>query len=183
MDVLLHMTLNELTHWGRETHICVGKLTIIASDNGLSPGRRQAIIWTNARILLIGPLGTNFNEILIEIYIFSFKKMHLKMSSAKWRPFCLGPNVLNYGYDWLSRPKSQLISVSNRELCSHPSIRDIRYESDDNQWIVPPQTCLYCFVFLFMVISITGEQSRGRYMTCAHLGGTYLRPPPAFIPD
>ena len=50
---------NELTHWGRETHICIGKLTIIGSDNGLSPGRRQAIIWTNAGILLIGPLGKN----------------------------------------------------------------------------------------------------------------------------
>ena len=49
------------------THICVNKLTIIGSDNGLSPGRRQAIIWTNAGILLIGPLGTNFPEILIEI--------------------------------------------------------------------------------------------------------------------
>ena len=47
-----------LTHWGRVTHICVGKLTIIGSDNGLSPGRRQAIIWTYAGILLIGPLGT-----------------------------------------------------------------------------------------------------------------------------
>ena len=56
-----------LTHWGRVTHICVSKLTIIASDNGLSPGRRQAIIWTNAGILLIGPLGTNFSEISIEI--------------------------------------------------------------------------------------------------------------------
>ena len=33
-----------LTHWGRVTHICVGNLTIIGSDNGLSPGRRQAII-------------------------------------------------------------------------------------------------------------------------------------------
>ena len=51
-----------LTHWGRVTHICVGNLTIIGSDNGLSPGRRQAIILTNAGILLIGPLGTNFNE-------------------------------------------------------------------------------------------------------------------------
>ena len=73
---------------------CVGKLTIIGSDNGLSPGRRQAIIWTNAGILLIGPLGTNFSEISIAIETFSFKKMHLKMSSAKWRPFCLGLNVL-----------------------------------------------------------------------------------------
>ena len=68
------------------THICVNKLTIIGPDNGLSPGRRQAIIWTNDGILLIGPLGTNFSEILIEIDTFSFKKMHLKMSSRKWRP-------------------------------------------------------------------------------------------------
>ena len=83
-----------LTHWGRVTHICVAYLTINASDNGLSPSRRQAIIWTNAGILLIRPLGTNFSEILIEIHIFSFKKMHLKMSSAKRRPFCLGLNVL-----------------------------------------------------------------------------------------
>ena len=76
------------------THICVSKLTIIGSDNGLSPGRRQAIIRTNAGILLIGPLGTNFNEILIGIQTFSFKKMHLKMSFAKWRPFSLGHNEL-----------------------------------------------------------------------------------------
>ena len=83
-----------LTHWGRVTHICVSKLTIIGSDNGLSPGRCQAIIWTNAGILLIWPLGTSFSENLIDIYIFSFKKMHLKMSSVKWRPFCLRLNVL-----------------------------------------------------------------------------------------
>ena len=80
--------------WIQVPHICVGKLTIIGSDNGLSPGRRQAIIWTNAGILLIGPLGTNFSEILIAIETFSFKKMHLKMSSAKWHPFCLSFNVL-----------------------------------------------------------------------------------------
>ena len=83
-----------LTHWGRVTHICVGKLTILGSDNGLSPGRHQAIVWTNAGILLIGPLGTNSTEILIKILEFSFKKMRLKLSSAKWRPFCLGLNVL-----------------------------------------------------------------------------------------
>ena len=79
--------IHGLTHWGRVMHICVGKLTIIVSDNGLSPGRRQAIIWTNAGILLIRPLGTNFGEISIGIQTFSFKKMHLKMSSAKWHPF------------------------------------------------------------------------------------------------
>ena len=82
-----------LTHWGRVTHICVSKPTIIGSDNGLSPDWRQAIIWTNAGILLIGPLGTNFSEILIKILVFSFMKMRLKMSSAKWRPFRLGLNV------------------------------------------------------------------------------------------
>ena len=68
------------------THIWIGNVTIIGSDDGLSPGRRQAFIWTNAGILSIGPLGTNFSEILIEINTFSFKKMHLKMS-GKWRPF------------------------------------------------------------------------------------------------
>ena len=83
-----------LTHWGRAPHICVGNLTIIDSDNGLSPGRRQAIIWTNDEILLIRPLGKNFSEISIEILTLSFKKMRLKLSSAKWRPFCLGLNVL-----------------------------------------------------------------------------------------
>ena len=85
-----------LTHWGRVTHICVGKLTIIGSDNGLAPDRRQAIIWTNDGKLLIGPIGTNFSEILIEILTFSFKKMHLKVLSAKRRPFCLGLNVLRH---------------------------------------------------------------------------------------
>ena len=78
-------------------HICVSKLTIIGSDNGLSPERRQAIIRTNAGILLIGPLGANFSEILIKIYQFSFKKMHLKMLSGKWRSSCVGLNVLNMG--------------------------------------------------------------------------------------
>ena len=68
--------------------MCINRITIFASDNGLSPGRHQAIIWTNAVILLIWPLGTNFCEILIEIQTFSFKKMHLKMSSAKRQSFC-----------------------------------------------------------------------------------------------
>ena len=76
--------------------MCISKLTIIGSDNGLSPGQRQAIIHTNAGLLLIGPLGTHFSEILSEIHSFSFKKIHLKLSSGKWRPFCLGPNVLMY---------------------------------------------------------------------------------------
>ena len=83
-------TFNSLRPSDAYMHICVGNLTII----GLSPGRRQAITWTNVGILLIGPLGTNFSEMLIEIHTFLFKKIHLKMSSGKWRPFCLGLNVL-----------------------------------------------------------------------------------------
>ena len=62
------------------THICLGKL---------------AIIWTNAGILFIGPLGTNFSENSIAILTFSFMKMRLKVSSEKWRPFCLSLNVLS----------------------------------------------------------------------------------------
>ena len=72
------------------TLICVSILTVIGSDNGLSPGRRQAIIWTNVGILLSRIWGTNFSE----IHRFSFKKMNLKMPSVKWRHFCRGLNVL-----------------------------------------------------------------------------------------
>ena len=68
-----------LTHRGRVMHICISKLAIIGPDNGLSPGCHQAIIWTNDGILLIGHLETNFNEILINIHIIAFKKIHLKM--------------------------------------------------------------------------------------------------------
>ena len=80
-------------HW-LPTELCVSYLTIIASDNDWSPGRRQAILWSNAGILFIGPLGTNLSEILIKIQTFSFKQMHLKMLPGKWQQFCAGLNVL-----------------------------------------------------------------------------------------
>ena len=80
------------------TGIFISNLTIICSDNGLSPGQHPAIIWTSVGILLIGPPRTNFSASLIWIQIFSFKKMYLKMSSAKWHPFCLCLNVLMYWY-------------------------------------------------------------------------------------
>ena len=60
----------------------------------MSPGRHQAIIWTNAGILLIRPLGTNFNKILIENHVFSLK-VPLKMSSEKWNDS--GPVLTNHG--------------------------------------------------------------------------------------
>ena len=71
-----------LTDWGRAMHICVSNQTTIGSDNGLLPGRHQAITWANAGILLFGSLGAKFN------------KKHLNMLSEKWRPFCLCLNVL-----------------------------------------------------------------------------------------
>ena len=83
-----------LTHWGRVTHICVSKLTSIASDNGLSPGQRQAIIRNIAGIMLLGPFGTNFSEILIEIQTFSLKKntfenVVCEISAILSRPQCV----------------------------------------------------------------------------------------------
>ena len=109
---------HSLTHWGRVTHICVSIIITIGSDNGLSPDRRQAITctYTNAGILLIGPLGTNYSQILIKSNIFSFKKMHLKMPSAKRRPFCLGLNVITANAPELL------------QSCAKPSISS----SDDN---------------------------------------------------
>ena len=84
-----YLLLVPLTHWDLVRHkdLCVTNLTIIVADNGLSPGRRQNIIWTYAKILLTGPLGTEFSEVLVKIGSFSFKEMHLKMSSGNWRPF------------------------------------------------------------------------------------------------
>ena len=92
-----------VTHWGWVMHICiskmhiwVSKINIFGSNDDLLPGRCQTIICTNAGILSIGPLETNFSEIWIEINTFLLKKMHLKTSSAKWRLFCLGLNGLNH---------------------------------------------------------------------------------------
>ena len=110
------------------THICVSKLSILGSDNGLSPGRRQSIIWTNAGILLIAPWGTNFSEILIGIHTFSFKKIHLKMSSAKWRPFWLGLNVLTHcGLVELTR---MLLNISSGNGLSFTSTKFYLHHPD-----------------------------------------------------
>ena len=89
------IALNKTSKWGRVMHICISEHVNIGSDDGLSPIQRQAVIWTNTGILLIGFWRTNFSEIFIEIHTLSFKKMHLKTLSGKWRPFCLGLNVLN----------------------------------------------------------------------------------------
>ena len=99
------------------THICVSKLTINGSDNGLSPGRRQAIIWTNAGILLLWTLRNklkwNLNR---NSHIFINRKRLLKMSSGRWRPFCLGLHVLKKGLH--TTLKYQLFAVTMKHR--HP---------------------------------------------------------------
>ena len=127
----LHRCL--LTHWGRVTHLCVSKLTSIASDNGLSPGRRQAIIWNNAGILLIGPLWTNFSEILIEIHTFSLKKIRLKLSSVKRRPFSLGLNELKEAPG--SRILRPLVYVASQDAVGGMPRMGIDYSVVSTAWI------------------------------------------------
>ena len=110
-----------LTQWGRVAHICISKLTIIGSDNGLSPGRRQAIIWTNAGILLIRHSGTNVSEILSKIHIFSFKKMSWKLSSTnmtKWWQFCLVLNVLSYC--------TKFCTMMSQQPCCHGAMNQVQ---------------------------------------------------------
>ena len=63
-ELLVNLRVSTLIDWGPVTRICISNLTIIGSDNSLSPGRRHAIIWTDAGILLIGPSKADFNEII-----------------------------------------------------------------------------------------------------------------------
>ena len=108
MASLSHNVFNrkEFTHWGRVTHICVGKQITIGSDNGLSPDRRQVIISTNARLLSIGPLRTYFSENLIKIQQFSLKKMHMLT-----RP----PHVDSHRRWWLKTHVLESKHTDNRE--------------------------------------------------------------------
>ena len=83
-----------ITHWGRVTHICASQFTINGSDNGLSPGRHQAIIWTNAGILLIWTLRKKLQRNLNRNqYIFiqetAFEKVVWKMAAILSRPQCV----------------------------------------------------------------------------------------------
>ena len=136
-----------LTYWVRATHKCVSKLTIIGPDNGLSSGRRQANIWTNAGILLIRTLGTNFSEILSETHSFSFKKILLKMSSGKWRPFCLGLNVLSAS--WIREKAPTCRTVSNHSASDKLCYVLIANYTNATIWViieasVMPVFCWHC---------------------------------------
>ena len=96
-------------------YICVSKTIIIVSDNGLSPARRQAIIWTNDGILLIGHLGTHFSEIIFEMQISLLKKIRLNLSSAKCCQFRFGLTVLrmivHHWFMWMIPCRSGMTEV------------------------------------------------------------------------
>ena len=123
---------NGLTHWVRVMHICVSNLTITGSDNGLSPGRRQAIIQTNAAILSIGPLGTFFNEIFTKVHTFSFKKVHLKChlengghlpsASMCWRERETLLHRLLKPASVLGHEQGNYIQVKQLDIITHPCL-------------------------------------------------------------
>ena len=144
LNVLIHdvTPLYSLTHWGRVTHICVSKLTIIGSDNGLSPDRRQAIIRTSAGILSIRPLGTKLSEILIAFHIFSFKKIHMKMSSGKWQLSCLGLNVLSAGVLNGRTPTWPLLCL---QMAQHLTVLG----HQQVQWWLQYHTCFLLNIFAY----------------------------------
>ena len=77
-----------LTHWGQLMHICISKLDIIGSDNGLFPIQCQAIIWSNIVFVLIGPLNQWNNE---DIFIKenALEKVIYKMAAIWSQPQCV----------------------------------------------------------------------------------------------
>ena len=90
--------------------------TSIGSEDGLSPIKRQAIIWNNAGISLIGPMETNFNETK---FIHLFKKIHLKMLSGKWYPhlhLTASGHEYNSWTSWISWSAEKNIVIKARAL-------------------------------------------------------------------
>ena len=153
--------LSVLTHWGRVTHICVSKLTVIGPDNGLSPGRHQAIIWTSAGILLIGPLGTNFNEFFYRnSYIFiqenPFENVVWKMASILCRPQCVKSvsskyDRSSYAYIMIDHISHWLGTYTKLSLifeCNFEKITDVmmhfRYTQNRSPAVLNSHLCSIC---------------------------------------
>ena len=161
------------------THICVSKFSILGSDNGLSPGRRQAIIWTKDELLLIGPLGTNFNEILIKIHTFYSRKCIWKGrlengGHSVSASICEGENQQtgmtthgkrkNFGCqtarqeDLFHAPGGQFITVY-QFLLPIKSIKLPEYKTLAKKWAIYRRTCMskilkYCQVMIQMCLQL-----------------------------
>ena len=108
-----------LTHWGLLMHICVSKLTIIGSDNGLLPERRQAITWTNAGILLIRHLGTSVIEISIRIQTFFIQENALESVVCERASILSWPQCVNIAVDELMMQGAMASAAMVLSLYSH----------------------------------------------------------------
>ena len=134
-----------LTHCGRVTHICISKLTITSSDNGLLPGGGQAIIWTNAGILLISTLGTDFSEISIEIDLFSFQrnafdKVICKMSFIVSQLQCV-KNLFSSGWNLTKRrDESDYDNTAHYDLCPVDSCVNLLSALDSRNGVMSMRT-------------------------------------------
>ena len=91
------LQLNVLTHWGRVTHICISKITIIGSDNGLSPWTAPSHYlnqcWNIVNWTLGNKLQWNLNR---NLYIFiqenPLENVVWKMAAILSRPQCVNPS-------------------------------------------------------------------------------------------
>ena len=129
-----------LTQWGRVSHICFSKFTTISFDNGLSPDRHQAIIWTKVR------------EIFVKI--FSFQEMHVKISSGKWRSLYLSLSVLNYGM----RNLNANVRYFYRRYAHFATLvfTFINFGFDNSSFITSAERRRLCFniCFLFVFVAV-----------------------------
>ena len=111
------------------------------------PHRNRETHTSLAQIMLIWPLGTYFSEILIGIQIFLIKKMHLKMSSAEWRPYFLGLSVLN--------------EASLRAVINSTKLYGFRAFNLPWAWVTKKTPCLYQYQFTKIIkpgIRLTGSR-------------------------
>ena len=112
--------------------MCVSDLTIIGSDNGLSPGRHQAIIWTNELIYLIGTLGTNVSKIIIELQTNHSRKCIwiycLQMASILSRPQCVKVSSVKW-WTFVSGFNDLIISIQEK---NEGVILECAYVADDS---------------------------------------------------
>ena len=107
------------------THICVGELTIIGSDNDLSPGRRQADqCWNIINWTLGNKLQWNFNRNSnIFIYENALENVVCEMASILPRPQCVKLYVFRFlacdGNTWGDNCQRQCSCQDVHETCNH----------------------------------------------------------------
>ena len=117
--------VHTLTHWDWVMHICVSKLTIIGSDNGLSPGWRQAIIWTNAEFLVFPGLW------IVELYPYIYRQStdQIELRFGAWTHYGI-PKPDGLYQDWLNFANT----AESQLICPH---------SDYN--LLPVSQYIFCF--------------------------------------